>query len=188
MKPRIIGGSAKDIKLEVPKGTRPITEQAKSAMFSMLSDDILDKRILDLFAGSGSIGLEALSRGAKSCTFVDKGYHIAQMLKKNIDRSGLSGQSQVVKMGVSSFIDSQITEEYDIIFSDPPFKYFKKRNYIENFIKRLSSLIPDGGGIIIKHPNKVELPDTEELVLADTRCFGQMCFSIWVKMKSISPE
>jgi 16S rRNA (guanine(966)-N(2))-methyltransferase RsmD len=182
MNPRIINGSAKGINLEVQEGVRPITDQAKAAMFSMLADDILDKRILDLFAGTGSIGLEALSRGAKSCIFVDKDRKVVETIKKNTELTGLSRQSQVVKMAVGKFVDSQLPEEYDVVFAGPPYPYYKRRSFLEKFLIKIEPLVSQGGGILIQHPQKIPMMKIDGLKHADTRCFGQVCISTWVKM------
>ena len=182
MNPRIINGSAKGKTLDVPKGVRPITDQGKSAMFSMLADDILDKRILDLFAGTGSIGLEALSRGAKSCIFVDKDKKVVETIKANAELTGLSSQSQIVKMAVGKFVDSQLPEEYDIVFAGPPYPYYKRLSFLEKLLIKIEPLVSRGGGILIQHPQNIPIIKTEGLKHADTRCFGQVCFTTWVKM------
>lgn len=186
MSPQIIAGSAKGIKLEVPKGCRPITNTAKSAMFSMLADDIIDKRILDLYAGSGSLGLEALSRGAKSCVFVDNSFHASEILRINTQKTGLELSSQIVKMGVGPFVDDQPPETFDIVFADPPFDILRRKNSVLKLIPRYLHLIPEGGGLLIKHPKECLPESYENLKLADTRCFGQSCFSTWVKMSGLN--
>jgi 16S rRNA (guanine(966)-N(2))-methyltransferase RsmD len=183
MNPRIITGSAKGVVLEVCPGvTKPITDQLKSSMFSMLADDILDKNIVDLYAGTGSLGLEALSRGARACVFVENNSDVVEILKQNIEKTKLEEKSQISKMGVSTFIDLQQDEQYDIVFAGPPFPYFKRKKPIQKFLAKAIRIIPSGGGIVLQHPPKQNLDNFENLKLADTRCFGNSCFSIWVKM------
>lgn len=185
MNPRIITGSAKGTSLNVHPATKPITDQLKASMFSMLSDDILDKNTVDLYAGTGSIGLEALSRGAKSCVFVENNKEVVEILKDNINRSKLESKSQISKMGVSTFIDNSEDEQFDIVFAGPPFPYYKKKKPILKFLEKAERLIPQGGGIILQHPPGQKPSNLGTLKLADTRCFGQSCFSIWVKMPEV---
>ena len=121
---RIITGKARGIKLETLQGdaTRPTSERAKEAVFSMLQFDIEGREVLDLFAGSGQMGLEAVSRGASSATFVDKSKQAAAVISKNIEKTKLSESCRLLCSDVNDFIRAfKGKKKYDIIFIDPPY-------------------------------------------------------------------
>ena len=121
---RIITGRARGIKLDTLEGvnTRPTSERAKEAIFSMIQFDIEGREVLDLFAGSGQMGLEAVSRGARSATFIDKSKDAARIISRNIEKTKLSDSCRVFNSDVQDFI--RITrgkKQYDVVFIDPPY-------------------------------------------------------------------
>ncbi len=121
---RIITGRARGIKLETLAGenTRPTSERAKEAVFSMLQFDIEGRDVLDLFAGSGQMGLEAVSRGAASATFVDKAKDAAAIISKNIEKTKLQDSCRVICSDVNDYIKAfRGRKKYDIVFIDPPY-------------------------------------------------------------------
>lgn len=120
---RIITGKAKGITLKTPKGdnTRPTAERVKEAVFSMLQFDIEGRAVLDLFAGSGQMGLEALSRGASSATFVDKSKEAVNLIKENLEKTRLTESGAVFQCDYLEFIKRNIGKSYDIIIIDPPY-------------------------------------------------------------------
>ena len=120
---RIITGKAKGIALKTPKGdaTRPTAERVKEAVFSMLQFDIEDRTVLDLFAGSGQMGLEALSRGAINATFVDKSRDAVALIKENLEKTKLSNSATVFQCDYLEFIRRNRGAKYDIIIIDPPY-------------------------------------------------------------------
>lgn len=120
---RIITGKAKGIVLKTPQGeaTRPTAERVKEAVFSMLQFDIEDRSILDLFAGSGQMGLEALSRGAANAIFVDKSKDAIKFIKENIEKTKLSDKATVFQSDYLDFIRRNRDQAFDIIIIDPPY-------------------------------------------------------------------
>lgn len=121
---RIITGRAKGIRLETLKGdnTRPTAERAKEAVFSMLQFDLEGREVLDLYAGSGQMGLEAVSRGAASATFVDKSKDAVGVISKNIEKTKLSPYCRVLCSDATDFIKAtRGRRKFDIIFIDPPY-------------------------------------------------------------------
>lgn len=121
---RIITGRARGIKLDTLQGdnTRPTSERAKEAVFSMLQFDIEGRRVLDIFAGSGQMGLEAVSRGAASATFVDSSKDAVAVIKRNIEKTRLSDACRVLCAKSEDFIRTMKGREcYDIVFIDPPY-------------------------------------------------------------------
>lgn len=121
---RIITGRARGIKLNTLEGenTRPTSERAKEAIFSMIQFDIEGREVLDLFAGSGQMGLEAVSRGAAGATFIDKSKDAAKIISQNMEKTKLSQFCRLFNSDVQDFI--RITggkKQYDVVFIDPPY-------------------------------------------------------------------
>lgn len=117
---RIIAGSAGGIRLECPDGiARPMMDRVRGAVFSSLGEAVEGARVADLFAGSGAIGIEALSRGAESCTFVDSHRKAAQTIRENLEKAKLRGT--IRQQDVAAFLASAPEGSLDLIFADPPF-------------------------------------------------------------------
>jgi 16S rRNA (guanine(966)-N(2))-methyltransferase RsmD len=122
---RIIAGSAGRMAIKVPHDVaRPTTDFVRQAMFSILGERIIDARMADLFAGSGALGLEALSRGACSCVFVDESHQATKVIRQNLETTRLSG-GRVIQSEVLSFLKKD-QQRYDLIFADPPYRVWKK--------------------------------------------------------------
>ena len=119
---RIITGSARGRRLETLSGeeTRPTSEKVKEALFSAIQFDIEGRRVLDLFAGSGQLGIEALSRGASGCVFVDRNPAAVEVIRRNLKAAGLSEASQAVAQDVASFL-VRPGDSFDVAFLDPPY-------------------------------------------------------------------
>jgi 16S rRNA (guanine(966)-N(2))-methyltransferase RsmD len=121
---RIITGRARGIKLNTLEGekTRPTSERAKEAVFSMIQFDIEGREVLDLFAGSGHMGLEAVSRGANSATFIDKSRDAAKTISQNIEKTRLADSCRLLNSDVNDFIRiMRGKKKYDVVFIDPPY-------------------------------------------------------------------
>lgn len=147
---RIISGTAGGIKLQVPKGeVRPTTDRVREALFSILGETIHHARILDLFAGSGAFGIEALSRGAKSVRFIDILRSSCNIIKENLAKTSLQG-GYILQADAVSAIRREPEAGYDIIFADPPYcKYVGDRDFIKELMKgRLHEILADDGYFI----------------------------------------
>ena len=144
---RVITGSARGTKLIAPEGleTRPTSDMAKEAIFSAIQFSIEQSRILDLFAGSGQLGIEALSRGAKSAVFVDSSREAISCIKTNLTKTKLFPLSQVAAMDCFIFLKHS-RDTFDIIFADPPYN----SNNIDEILKYTENKIPDNGMIIVE--------------------------------------
>ena len=120
---RVITGSAKGIKLQTPEGelTRPTSERAKEAIFSMIQFEVEGRRVLDLFAGSGQLGIEALSRGARFATFSDRSNAAIQSIRSNLQKTKLQANANVFSGDALSFLRSNPHETFDLVFLDPPY-------------------------------------------------------------------
>ena len=135
---RIITGKARGTKLNTLEGlnTRPTSERTKEAVFSMIQFDIPDSNVLDLFAGSGQMGLEALSRGAKKATFVDNSKSAINVINQNVKKTHFENESLVI----ASEFDPYLTrvagrEKYDLVFLDPPYASDFLKNALKCLIK-----------------------------------------------------
>lgn len=133
---RVIAGSAGGIQLSVPKrGVRPTMDRVKAAIFSSLGDAVIDARVLDLFAGSGGLGIEALSRGAASAIFVDEDRQSIAAIEKNLVKTNF--QARVRQQDVFDFLKRvSPTERFEIVFADPPYEKMKSG---EGFTEKLLS-------------------------------------------------
>jgi 16S rRNA (guanine966-N2)-methyltransferase len=123
--PRIVAGSAKGRRLSVPpQGTRPTSDRAREALFNALATmlDLDGVRVLDLFAGSGAVGLEALSRGAAAATFVESHRGAVAVLRSNLTATGLAG-ADVVTRTVEAYLSGPVGDPFDVVFADPPYAY-----------------------------------------------------------------
>lgn len=157
---RVISGSARGLKLKSPEGlnTRPTADRIKESLFNIISPYIYDCSFLDLFSGSGSIGIEALSRGAKDATFVDFNKDSINILKQNISLSRLEQKSTVYNLDVSNAINtlSKNNQKFDIIFLDPPYNKGLLLPTLKK-IEQLDLLKDDGFIICEQHINEPEI-------------------------------
>lgn len=119
---RVISGKARGSSLFSLDGlhTRPTTDRVKEAMFSIINFYLQDALVLDLFAGSGALGTEALSRGAKKCVFVENDRKALEIVKKNLDKTNLSSYAEPVFADYKTYLSSQ-TQQFDVILLDPPY-------------------------------------------------------------------
>ncbi len=175
---RIIAGAAKGLPIQVPRGeVRPTQDRVREALFNILGSVIREARVLDLFCGSGSVGIEALSRGASSARMVDASRNSVNMAKKNLERSGLSGGS-VVLSDCLQFVRRDFAQ-YDIIFADPPYcKAIGDRDMIAELLNdRVADLLTPGGYFIAEAQLGYGVGDTHRRdfpgwKLTDTRSYG----------------
>ncbi len=154
---RVITGSARGRRLRTLEGNdvRPTTDKIKEAVFSSIQFEIEGSRVLDLFSGSGQLGIEALSRGADSAVFVDLNPHAIDIIKENLKVTNLNGLARVVRSDSFSFIAST-DERFDIAFLDPPYR----DGILEKSLSAVTGIMNDGGIIICERPIDISLPET----------------------------
>jgi len=154
---RVITGKAKGILLKTPEGmqTRPTTDRVKEALFSIIQFEIPGARVLDLFGGTGQLGIEALSRGAKSAVFVDAREEACRLIRENLKRTGMEASGKVVRSDYLQYLH-RCTERFDIVLLDPPYAEV----FLENAIKSLTEIdiLQSGGIIIAERPLGKDLP------------------------------
>ena len=136
---RIIGGTSKGRKLVTPRSQslRPTSDRVKESIFNILQDDIVGKVVLDLFAGTGNLGIEALSRGAKKTIFVEKGRQALRLIQRNLTQFGLEEQSEILPKDANRAIGilKQRGESFDLILMDPPYE----KGLIQKTLMKLNS-------------------------------------------------
>ncbi|MBQ9608275.1 MAG: 16S rRNA (guanine(966)-N(2))-methyltransferase RsmD [Lachnospiraceae bacterium] len=140
---RVIAGTARSLPLKTIEGldTRPTTDRIKETLFNMLTGYIPDAKFLDLFAGSGGIGIEALSRGAKDCTFIELNPKAIACIEDNVTFTHFKDNSRILKADAVSYVSGLKTVDYDVIFMDPPYgkglerqvlSVLKEKNFTED--------------------------------------------------------
>lgn len=181
---RVIAGTCKGRRLVAPKGsqTRPALDRIKESVFSILFD-VSGLSVLDLFAGSGSVGIEALSRGASSATFVENDSAALKALTTNLETCGFEQQSTIIKQDVARAL-TRLTKqgtEFDLIFVDPPYL----KDLVNKTLAQLgaSDLVHDGSRIVVEHHPKEPIDDIPGLILTDTRKYGQTLISFLERAK-----
>jgi 16S rRNA (guanine966-N2)-methyltransferase len=158
---RIIAGTAKGRTIAGPRGsgTRPMTDRAREALFSSLGTKVHDARVLDLYAGSGSLGLESLSRGAASVVFVERGKEAIGTLQRNIARVGLGGE--VRKEDVHRYLD-RCRSNYDLVFVDPP--YALSLASVEEVLRKLVPRLTEGATIVVHRRADERAPEVSNVL------------------------
>ncbi len=153
---RVITGSARGRKLVAPEGlqTRPTSDMAKEALFSIIQFEVEGAVVLDLFAGSGQLGIEALSRGARSAAFVDNSKEAQKAVTINLEQTGFKPSAKVFMTDALSFLRSA-KETFDIALLDPPYNM----GLIEEVLPLLSEKMSDGGIIICETERDEKLPE-----------------------------
>ncbi len=153
---RVITGSARGRKLVTVEGTdvvRPTADSVKEAIFSAIQFEIEGRTVLDLFAGSGQLGIEALSRGAAECYFVDSAAVSIKAVRTNVESTGFFEKSHIMNMPFSAFLKSTRTE-FDIAILDPPYNY----KLIQKALPLLAEKMSERGVIVCEHEKECVLP------------------------------
>ncbi|ACL69769.1 16S rRNA (guanine(966)-N(2))-methyltransferase RsmD [Halothermothrix orenii] len=177
---RIISGIARGRRLKSIRGsgTRPTTDRVKEALFNILGQSVIETDVLDLFAGFGSLGLEALSRGANSAVFVEKNYRNVNVINDNIKLCGFEELADVVKKDVFTYL-RETGSDFDVIFMDPP--YHKKLANKAVGLIVAGRIIREQGLIVIEHHPGEEIITPEELDLITNREYGKSGITILKK-------
>ncbi|NLY43902.1 MAG: 16S rRNA (guanine(966)-N(2))-methyltransferase RsmD [Clostridiaceae bacterium] len=161
---RVISGSARGHKLKSPRGmaTRPTSDRIKESLFNIIAAHVPGSYVLDLFAGTGALGIESLSRGAKFADFVEKNSSTARIISENLVHTKLSDRAKVHVCDWKDYINRRYnsTCKYDIIFMDPPYG----KDFIVPVLKEIASknMLNDDGMIIVERDNTDIIPDVIE--------------------------
>ena len=174
---RIVTGSAKGKKLVSLEGdaTRPTSERIKEAIFSSIQFDVEGRRVLDLFAGSGQMGLEAISRGAESAVFIDNSKKSLDVVKHNLAAAKLEDRAKVIETDYLSYV-SMTPDRFDIVFMDPPYS----TGLLENAIQSVTRVLTDYAIILCEHPVDQTMPEAiGSFKHYKMYRFGKLAFTIY---------
>lgn len=169
---RIVAGAAKGRIIGTPEGndTRPTTDKVREAIFGKLQFEIPGSHVLDLFAGSGAMGIEAMSRGAEKCVFVEKNRNAMRIVKKNAELCGFNKQSTFINADFEKAV-AALDEVFDFIFIDPPYK----SGFYEKAFELSLRLLKEDGVIVAEHEDEIIIPDCYE-VYAEKK-YSRICVS-----------
>lgn len=170
MNVRLIAGKFGGRTIAAPPGnkTHPMGERIRNALFNSLGDRIDQAVVLDAFAGSGAVGLEAISRGARDVTFIEKDRVAARVLQENIDKLAAGDQSRLIRTSVSNWLDTTTdAKRFDLIFADPPYHDLQLST-----VKRLFGLLKPGALMVLSHTGRGEVPVQDGIVVVDNRSYG----------------
>ena len=174
---RVITGKARGIQLKTPEGmlTRPTADRVKEALFSIINFDIPGARVLDLFGGTGQLGIEALSRGAVAATFIDDREESCRLIRENLKRTKLEQNAKVIRSDYMDYLN-RCREQYDIIFLDPPYAEV----FLENAIKRITEIdiLHSDGIIVAERPLGKEIPWEFEVLRIVLMIYLLFCIQI----------
>ena len=179
---RVITGKARGVQLKTPEGmtTRPTTDRVKEALFSIIQFEIPGARVLDLFGGTGQLGIEALSRGAKSAVFVDAGEPACRLIRENLKRTKLEADARVVRSDYLTYLKS-CRETFQIILLDPPYAEV----FLENALKCITEIdiLQSGGIIVAERPLGKELPwEFEGFTRSKDYKYGNTLLTVYRKL------
>lgn len=169
---RIISGTAGRTAIKVPPlVTRPTTDFLRQAIFSILGEQVINATVLDLYAGSGAIGLEALSRGASRCLFVEQQRQACRVIESNLAKSKLTGGS-VICAEVKRHLQRE-AGHFDLIFADPPYcKHYGDTDHLRQILELIAPRLQAEGWLVAEAASKYEAPGVSGLNLKDRREYG----------------
>lgn len=174
---RVITGTARGRRLQTPDGydVRPTTEKVKEAMFSSIQFDIEGRKVLDLFAGSGQLGIEALSRGAEQAVFTDSSQTSINIVKANLDTARLADRAKVLKTDFKSYLETT-RDRFDIAFLDPPYS----TGMLGEALALLPRVMNEYAIILCEHPVLEDMPQQfENFNLHKTYKYSKIAFTVY---------
>lgn len=179
---RVITGKARGVQLKTPDGmlTRPTADRVKEALFSIIRFDIPGAKVLDLFGGTGQLGIEALSQGASGAVFVDAREESCKLIRENLKRAKLEAGAKVIRSDYMDYLN-RCREQYNIIFLDPPYAEV----FLENAIKRITEIdiLQSDGIIVTERPLGKELPwEFEGYTRSKDYKYGKVLLTIYRKV------
>ena len=175
---RIIGGrwrGRKMIVVEAP-GLRPTPDRVRETLFNWLQSYIMDAKCLDLFAGTGALGLEALSRGARSVTFCEKNHRAAAQLHKQVDILEAKSVSEILCMDANSWIQKPVSQPYDIIFCDPPFRESWALEHLDHLIQQ--KFVHENSLVYLETEQNFDIASLTSWKVLKERVAGQVAYRL----------
>ncbi len=181
---RVVAGSAKGRQLRGPRSTttRPTSDRVREALFDILAPYVEGARVLDLYAGTGALAIEALSRGAEAADLVEADRAAQAVIQANLALTGLEDRARLWRMRVDKAL-TQLASQYDLILADPPYA----DAHVDDLLSQLGSLLAHEGLVAIEHASRISLPDeAPALRLWKRRRHGDTSLSIYKKAMSSS--
>ncbi|HYW28083.1 MAG TPA: 16S rRNA (guanine(966)-N(2))-methyltransferase RsmD [Terriglobales bacterium] len=175
---RVGGGEVGGRRLSAPRGIRPTAGLVREAIFNVVVPVLADAAVLDLFAGSGALGIEALSRGAASATFVDQDEHAVRVVRQNLEALGLTGRGRAVRAEVTRWLTTNPEEvqRASLVLLDPPYN----DAVLAHALALLDSLVSAGATVVAEHFHRQPLPDLRRLRSGRERRYGDTGVSVLV--------
>lgn len=182
---RVVTGTARGARLKEPGSmeVRPTIDRVKEAMFNIIQFDIEGRNVLDLFAGTGQLAIEALSRGAEKAVLVDIGREAVALIRENLKRTKLMDRARIIQKDYCAFL-SENTEKFDLIFLDPPYQ----TNFLENALQKIAEfdILTDGGIIISEQPQEKEFPlHLLQAFQAKKHRYGKTAITVFTKLPEV---
>jgi len=173
---RIISGKFGGRSIQAPSGrlTHPMSSRVRGSLFNIINEQLVGAEVLDVFAGTGSLGLESLSRGAKKATFIERDRLASKILIENIKSLNVVASTTVVQIGARTWIDKNLDKSYDIIFADPPYNDLQLST-----VSSLASLLKPNGLMVLSYPGRGELPTVQGVVVVDNRSYGTAALTFY---------
>jgi 16S rRNA (guanine(966)-N(2))-methyltransferase RsmD len=189
---RIVAGSLRGRKLTctVSANLRPTPQRVREALFSILGNAVPDRPFLDVFAGTGVVGLEALSRGASSVTFVERDFRLVGDLERHLEAFGVADRATIARSDVYRWVERwQAPDEPVTVFISPPFADFERRlDDLLNAVALLQQKSQPGSVIVLQSESSATLDELPERAAWDERRYGRNHLLIWVKEAESAPE
>jgi 16S rRNA (guanine966-N2)-methyltransferase len=185
---RIVGGSLRGRKIEVPeRGVRPTSDRTREAIFDVLGPSVRGARVLDLYAGTGALGIEALSRGAREARFLEGSRAVAQALRRNLEALGLADRGRVIEADLGRGGWPPGTEEpFDVVFLDPPYEGDAGARWLERLGARSW---PDAGGLVVYERRKgAAAPEAAGLSVATERTYSETTVTFYRARSDVRRE
>lgn len=173
---RVISGEFGGRKIEAPDGerTHPMGERIRNALFNKIIDDIPGAEVLDAFAGTGALGIEALSRGAHTATFIEKDRVAQNVIAQNIATLGLEDRATLVRTTTLNWLETSGGREFDLILVDPPYHDMQLST-----VEQLMGLLKPGALMVLSHPGRSESPTKPGVVVVDNRSYGDATLTFY---------
>jgi 16S rRNA (guanine966-N2)-methyltransferase len=173
---RIVGGALGSRKIDTPDTSRthPMGDRIRSALFNKIMSDVPGAIVLDAFAGSGALGIEALSRGADHATFIERDRIAQKVITKNIQQLGIDERAKLIRASVSAWLETAGDQQFDIIFVDPPYHDMQLSTVL-----RLMDLLKPGALMVLSHPGRSESPTKPGVVVVDNRSYGDAALTFY---------
>lgn len=174
---QILAGEFKGRRIEQPKSeaVRPMSQKVRAALFDVIGS-VKGKIVLDLYAGSGAVGLEALSRGAKRVVMIEKNAAVAKVAQANIDKLGLGKDAHCIQIPAESWLETVNEARFDVVLADPPYAQINPQ-----VIERASGLLAGKGILVLSHSSKIESPELKSLELVQHKVYGDTALSFYRK-------